>query len=292
MKIAFVGLGNMGLPMACNLVKAGHTVLGSDLNQDALGAFKSEGGTPVTELSALENADVYITMLQTGEQVSRVLEGESGLFSLANQGALFIDCSSIDVQTSKAVQDKAKNLGFLSVDAPVSGGVPGATAATLTIMVGGSDESFASAKSILDCMGKNVVHAGSNGCGQAAKICNNMILGISMTAVSEAFVLGEKLGLKPDVLFAISSQSSGQCWSMTSYCPVPNLVDNAPSNNDYKPGFAAPMMLKDLRLSQKAAADVEASTPLGEHATKLYEDFIERGGQDLDFSAIIKMFEE
>lgn len=290
MHIAFIGLGNMGFPMACNLLDAGYTVTGFDLNQQALKSFKAKGGQVANSLAALDNADAYITMLQTPQQVEQVYSGNDGLFHIAPKGALFIDCSSIDVKTTQRLFDTANDKGFERIDAPVSGGVPGATNKTLTIMVGATDNGFQQAKSILDALGKNIIHAGKAGCGQAAKICNNMILGISMAAISEAFELGEKLGLKKETLFDISSKSSGQCWSMTSYCPVPGLVENVPSNNDYQPGFTAAMMLKDLNLSQQAAHDTQALTPLGQKACELYQQFVDDGCSQLDFSAIIKLF--
>lgn len=292
MNIVFIGLGNMGFPMACNLLSAGFHVTGLDLNSDALSAFREKGGHSASSIDALDNADVYITMLQTPEQVKKVYCDSNGLLNHASKGALLIDCSSIDVKTTKELFELSVSKGFERIDAPVSGGVPGATNKTLTIMVGGTPPSFTKAQPILEAMGKNIIHAGDAGCGQAAKICNNMILGISMAAISEAFELGEKLGLKKETLFDISSKSSGQCWSMTSYCPVPGLVDNVPSNNNYQPGFSAAMMLKDLTLSQQAAKDSKALTPLGKKAQELYEAFVEQGSKDLDFSAIITMFGE
>ena len=290
MNIAFIGLGNMGFPMACNLLTSGYRVTGFDLNEQALDAFRAKGGRTVNNLASLDNADVYITMLQTPAQVRQVYCGEEGLFSRALKGALFIDCSSIDVKTTKELFELSHEQSFERIDAPVSGGVPGAVNKTLTIMVGGTDTAFKRALPILETMGKNIIHACKPGCGQAAKICNNMILGISMAAISEAFELGEKLGLKKETLFDISSKSSGQCWSMTSYCPVPGLVANVPSNNDYQPGFSSAMMLKDLNLSQEAAKDTQAFTPLGEKAYELYQQFVEQGGDSLDFSAIITLY--
>ncbi len=289
MNIAFIGLGHMGLPMANNLVKAGFTVLGFDLNPHALEAFTKAGGQSVTELKQLTSADVFITMLQTGEQVQSVYQT---LFELVSGRSLFIDCSSIDVETSKSLQQEANTLNHHTVDAPVSGGVSGAENGTLTIMVGGSARAFNMAKPILEKMGKNIIHAGETGCGQAAKICNNMILGISMAAISEAFVLGEKLGLKKETLYEISSKSSGQCWSMTSYCPVPNILENVPSNHHYEPGFTTEMMIKDLNLSQKAAKNVGATTPLGKQTLSLYQDYTNSGGALKDFSGIITIYEQ
>jgi 3-hydroxyisobutyrate dehydrogenase len=291
-KIAFIGLGHMGLPMACNLVKAGFDVTGFDLNPASTTAFEKAGGSIAPTLSALKSNEVFITMLQRGEQVKTVCLGDEGLFHLAAKGSLFIDSSSIDVETAKTIHKKAAALGLLSLDAPVSGGVMGAENATLTFMVGGTNESFDKASPIIEKMAKKIVHAGDAGTGQAAKICNNMMLAISMVAVSEGFNLAKKLGLKQEKLFEISSSSSAQCWSMTSYCPVPGVIETAPSSHDYKPGFTTNMMLKDLRLSQDAASTSKTPTPLGAHTTALYEQLAEQGSGELDFSAIINMIEK
>lgn len=290
--IGFVGLGHMGNPIVKNLLKAGHAVKVYDITPEAIDALVSEGATGANSLADLaKNSEVIFTMLQTGEQVSSVCLSDDGLFANASANTLFIDSSSIDVVTSRKLHQAAQEAGFVMVDAPVSGGVAGAEAAALTIMVGGEDNAFSAAQPILDILAKKVVHAGPAGNGQVAKICNNMILGISMIAVSEAFTLGEQLGLEPKKLFDISSNASGQCWSMTSYSPVPGLVDNVPSNNDYQPGFTAQMMLKDLRLSQDAAASAKTKTPLGAEATALYEKFVASGHDQLDFSGIIKMLQ-
>src|ERR1700690_812125 len=253
-RIGFIGLGNMGLPMAQNLLKAGHQVEGVDVNPAAIEKLKAAGGAGVeTAKTAAARADVVITMLPAGQQVREVYLGSSGIVENANAGTLLIDCSTIDVETARAVAGAAEQKGLLMLDAPVSGGVGGATAASLTFMVGGSAQAFTRALSILEKMGKTIVHAGTAGNGQAAKICNNMILGISMVAVCEGFQLAQKLGLDTQKLFDISSKSSGQCWAMPNYCPAPGPVPAAPSNRDYQPGFTADMMLKDLKLAQQAA---------------------------------------
>jgi 3-hydroxyisobutyrate dehydrogenase len=289
-RIAFIGLGNMGLPMAQNLIKAGHQVEGVDVNPAALDKLKAAGGTTVeTAKIAGARADVVITMLPAGKQVRDVYLGPNGIIENANAGTLLIDCSTIDVETARAVAKAAEEKGLLMIDAPVSGGVTGAAAGTLTFMCGGSAQAFTRAQSILEKMGKTIVHAGGPGTGQAAKICNNMILGISMIAVSEAFVLAEKLGLDHQKLFDISSKSSGQCWAMTSYCPVPGLVPTSPANRDYQPGFTAAMMLKDLQLAQNAAKAAGAKTELGADAAKLYSRYAESGEAGRDFSGIIRM---
>ena len=289
-RIAFIGLGNMGLPMAQNLIKAGHQVEGVDVNPAALDKLKAAGGTSVeTAKTAGARADVVITMLPAGKQVRDVYLGPNGIIENANAGTLLIDCSTIDVETARAVGKAAEEKGLLMIDAPVSGGVTGAAAGTLTFMCGGSTQAFIRAQSILEKMGKTIVHAGGSGTGQAAKICNNMILGISMIAVSEAFVLAEKLGLDHQKLFDISSKSSGQCWAMTSYCPVPGLVPASPANRDYQPGFTAAMMLKDLQLAQDAAKAAGAKTELGAGAAKLYSRYAESGEAGRDFSGIIRM---
>src|SRR5450759_4108719 len=252
-RIAFIGLGNRGLPMSQNLIKAGHQVEGVDVNPASVEKLKAAGGVSVeTAKIAAARGDVVITMLPSGKEVREVYFGTAGIIANANPGTLLIDCSTIDVETTRAVATAAEQKGLLMLDAPVSGGVGGATAATLTFMVGGSEQAFTRAQSILEKMGKTIVHAGGAGNGQAAKICNNMILGVSMIAVSEAFVLAEKLGLDHQKLFDISSKSSGQCWSMTTYCPVPGPVPTSPANRDYQAGFTAAMMLKDLKLSQEA----------------------------------------
>jgi 3-hydroxyisobutyrate dehydrogenase len=283
-KIAVVGLGNMGLPMASNLLKAGHDVVGFDVSQVAREAASAANITPAESLAhATEGADAIITMLPNGKLV---LECWQTLLAHATAGVLFIDSSTIDVADARAAHTAAAHAGMASVDAPVSGGTGGATAGTLTFMVGGAAEAFARAQPILVAMGRKIVHCGDAGAGQAAKICNNMILGISMIAVSEAFVLGEKLGLTHQALFDVASTASGQCWALTTNCPVPGPVPASPANRGYTPGFATALMLKDLKLSQDCAAKFGADTAMGRLATQLYEAFAETGGAQ-DFSAII-----
>ncbi|MDR3501912.1 MAG: 3-hydroxyisobutyrate dehydrogenase [Legionella sp.] len=289
-KIGFVGLGHMGLPMAMNLVKAGHQVTGYDLQQSALQSFAANGGLIAKDTADVaREQEIVITMLQTGQQVLQVCDGTEGLFSTIPGGALFIDCSTIDVNSSREVHQRAKVKQLQVVDAPVSGGTAGASAGTLTFMVGGENEAFQIAQPILAAMGQKIIHTGVAGSGQAAKICNNMILGISMIAISEAFVLAEQLNLSPQKLFEVVNNASGQCWAMTKYAPVAGILENVPANNDYKPGFAAAMMLKDLLLSQDCAHAVDTNTPLAEKATALYQQFIDQGRGDTDFSAIIKL---
>jgi 3-hydroxyisobutyrate dehydrogenase len=289
-RIGFVGLGHMGLPMAINLIKAGHVVTGFDLQKEAIQNFLAAKGKEAQQLQdAAKDQDVIITMLQTGQQVSQVCLSEPGLFAHAKPLSLYIDCSSIDVPTSREIHAKATHKQILAVDAPVSGGVAGATAAMLTFMVGGLREAFDRATPVLEVMGQKIIHTGPAGSGQAAKICNNMILGISMIAISEAFVLAEHLGLSPEKLFEVVTNSSGQCWAMSKYAPVPNVLPHAPASNNYQPGFTATMMLKDLKLSQASAANVGLETPLGAKATSVYQQFNEAGLGHLDFSAIIKV---
>ncbi len=291
--IAFVGLGNMGGPMALNLVKHGHQVVGFDLSTDACARLVTGGGKTAGSIAdALEAAEIVITMLPAGNQVEEVYSGPGGVFTHMPAGALLIDCSTIDVATARSVAATASEKGFSMLDAPVSGGVSGAQAASLTFMVGGTVEAFSKAEPVLQNMGKTVVHAGDAGNGQAAKICNNMILGVSMIAVSEAFALADRLGLERQKLIDISSQSSGQCWSMTSYCPVPGPVRASPANRDYQPGFTAAMMLKDLRLSQEAAKVSGSYTPLGAHAMDLYRLFCDDGNTGIDFSGIFRLIRE
>jgi 3-hydroxyisobutyrate dehydrogenase len=288
-RIGFIGLGNMGLPMAQNLIKAGHEVEGVDLNPASIEKLKASGGVAVeTPKIAAARCDVVVTMLPAGKHVREVYLGAGGIVENANPGTLLIDCSTIDVATSREVAAAAEARGLLMIDAPVSGGVGGAAAGTLTFMVGGSVQAFTRAQTILDKMGKTVVHAGGAGNGQAAKICNNMILGVSMIAVSEAFVLAEKLGLDHQKLFDISSKSSGQCWSMTTYCPVPGPVPTSPANRDYQPGFTAAMMLKDLRLARDAAKAAGAKAELGADAERIYSAYAGSGEAERDFSGIIR----
>ena len=283
--IAFVGLGNMGNPMAANLVKVGHAVTGFDLVAANLDVARGNGLTIAKDAAeAVSDADVVITMLPAGKHVLSVYADIAGK---AKKGALFIDSSTIDVESARRAHAIAGEHGLLSVDAPVSGGTGGATAGTLTFMAGGAAEAFARAEPVLKPMAGRIVHCGEAGAGQAAKICNNMILGISMIGVGEAFVLAEKLGLSHQALFDVASTSSGQCWSINTYCPVPGPVPTSPANRDYKPGFAAALMLKDLKLSQEAAQATGAVTPLGAEATQLYALFNAMGNADVDFSGII-----
>lgn len=283
--IAFIGLGNMGNPMAKNLVNAGHEVRGFDLVEANLATAKSNGVSAASSAEdAVNGADVVITMLPAGQHVVSVYES---IVTIATAGTLFIDSSTVDVDSARKAHELAANNGMLSIDAPVSGGVGGADAGTLTFMAGGSKEAFDKAGPILEPMAGRVVHCGEAGAGQAAKICNNMILGISMIGVGEAFALGEKLGLSPQALFDVASTSSGQCWSITTYCPVPGPVPTSPANNGYKPGFAAALMLKDLNLAQQAAQSVGAATPLGAEAAQLYRMFDSAGNGGVDFSGII-----
>lgn len=292
LKIGFIGLGHMGSPMVRNLLKANFTVKVFDVLTTAIDALVAAGAVPATSIAdAVQDADVIITMLQTGQQVKNVCLSAEGIFAHVKPQVLYIDCSSIEITISRALHQLAEQQKIAMLDAPVSGGVAGAEAGTLTFMVGGHEENFLRGKNIFEKLGKKIVHAGAAGNGQAAKTCNNLILGISMIAVSEAFTLGEKLGLEPKKFFEISSNASGQCWSMTNYCPVAGLVEKAPSNNEFKPGFTAKMMLKDLRLSQHAAESVSAVLPLGATAAELYNLFIKQGHAELDFSAIINLLD-
>ena len=285
--IGFVGLGHMGLPMAINLVRAGHIVTGFDQQPQAIAALVAAGGVgAATLLDAGRGQAVVITMLQTGQQVHAVCLGEAGLFSVMEKNTLFMDCSTIGVDAIREIHKQAAALSLQCLDAPVSGGVAGAVGASLTMMVGGSLEVFEQAKTWLSCMGTTLIYTGEAGTGQAAKLCNNMILGISMIAVSEAFLLGERLGLSPQKLHEVVSQSSGQCWSMSRHVPLPNILPHTPANYGYQPGFSTTMMLKDLMLSQAAAASVGLTTTLGATATGLYQNVKDSIGP-LDFSAII-----
>src|SRR3954451_9621186 len=283
--IAFIGLGNMGGPMAANLVKAGHAVLGFDLVPPSREAAAADGVRIAgSGADAVREAEIVVTMLPAGKDVLSVWED---ILPAARPGMLVIDSSTIDVESARKAHGMAAERGCLALDAPVSGGVGGAKGATLTFMCGGAAEAFARAEPILSRMGKRVVHCGEAGAGQAAKICNNMILGVSMIGVCEAFVLAERLGLSAQALFDVASTSSGQCWSLTSYCPVPGPIPASPANNGYKPGFAAALMLKDLRLAQEAALATGAVTPLGAEAAQLYGLFNGSGRADDDFSGII-----
>jgi 3-hydroxyisobutyrate dehydrogenase len=284
-KIGFIGLGHMGQPMVENLLQQNFSVMVYDLNADAVAHCVKLGAIAAEKINDIaQHANIIFTMLQNGQQVFEVL---IDLFNTAKPGTLFIDCSSIDVDTTRQLHQIADEKKFALLDAPVSGGVTGAKAASLTFMVGGKIENFSRAENILKFLGKKIIHAGAAGNGQVAKICNNMILGISMIAVSEAFVLAEKLGLSAEKLFEISSNSSGQCWAMTSYCPAPGLVATAPSNNHYQAGFTAAMMLKDLKLSQSAATSIDAKTKLGSLATETYQQYVDEGFSQIDFSGII-----
>lgn len=289
--IAFIGLGHMGNPMVKNLIKNNYTVKVFDLSKQAIESLSQEGAIAATSIiDVTKEADVVITMLQTGEQVKKVCL-TNGIFTHLKKDALYMDCSSIDVASSKDLHAAAKKQNIAMVDAPVSGGVLAAQKATLTFMVGGEESAFAKAKTILSAMGKKIIHAGQGGSGAAAKICNNMLLGISMIGVCESFVLANKLGLAPEKLFEIASNASGQCWSLTNYCPWPNILPDVPSSHDYQPGFAAKMMLKDLNLSQEAADMVDLTTPLGKLATTLYQRFVDTGHAEEDFSSIIHLIE-
>ena len=286
--IGFIGLGNMGLPMALNLLKAGYAVQGFDLVADAVAKLVEAGGVDAgSAAGAVDGAEVVVSMLPAGEHVRRVYD--ESVIGRAGKGVLLIDSSTIDVDTARAVAAAAAAAGLEMLGAPVSGGTAGAAAGTLTFMVGGSAAAFERAQPVLQAMGKTLVHAGPSGSGQAAKVCNNMMLAISMIGVSEAFVMAEKLGLDTKKLFDISSTATGQSWAMTSYCPVPGLVEAAPSNRGFQPGFTAAMMMKDLNLAQDAAESSNASTPLGAHAAQLFRDYVESGNGDFDFSGIINM---
>jgi len=287
--IAFIGVGNMGGPMARNLLKAGHALTAFDLSRAALEPVTAAGAAEaVSANEAAAKADVVITMLPAGQHV-RAVYLDSGILGAAKKDALLIDSSTIDVDSARAVHAAAERAGFDFLDAPVSGGTGGAEAATLAFMCGGSDKAFARAEPVLEKMGKRIVHAGGPGAGQAAKICNNMLLAISMIGTCEAFVLGEKLGLDPQKLFDIMSAASGQCWSLTTYCPVPGPVPTSPANRAYAGGFATALMLKDLKLSQSAAQSAGAATPLGAEAAQLYSLFANQGHANMDFSGIIEM---
>jgi 3-hydroxyisobutyrate dehydrogenase len=286
MKIAFIGLGNMGAPMAANLARAGHDVRGFDLT-----APMPAGVTGTTSAAdAARGAEVVITMLPNGA-ILRSVAAE--VIPAMTSGAVFCDCSTVDVDSARAVAAQARAAGLGALDAPVSGGTGGAQAGTLTFMVGGSDAAFATVKPLFEVMGRKVVHCGTSGAGQAAKICNNMILGVTMIATCEAFVLADKLGLDRQKMFDVVSTSSGSSWSMTAYCPAPGVGPTSPADNGYRPGFAAELMLKDLTLSQQAAAGADADTPMGALATALYRRFVEEeGGRGMDFSAMLPRFEK
>ena len=289
-RIGFIGLGNMGAPMARNLLRAGHVLRVFDVFPDRIGRLVAEGAEAAdSPAQTVAEAEFAITMLPSGREVRAVYAGPGGLIETAAPGTLLIDCSTIDVATAREIAQLADLAGLGMIDAPVSGGVGGAEAGTLTFMAGGAEELVDRARPILSAMGKAVVRAGQSGAGQAAKICNNMILGISMIAVCEAFVLAERLGLDHQALFDIASQSSGQCWSLTSYCPVPGPVPSSPANRDYAPGFTAQMMLKDLDLAAAAAEATGARTELGAHAADLYRRFVASGGGSTDFSGVMRL---
>jgi 3-hydroxyisobutyrate dehydrogenase len=291
-EITFIGLGNMGLPMAMNLLKNGHSVTGFDLAEDQVKILTNAGGKSTSDINkTIQTSDAVITMLPSGKIVKSIYLGDNGIINNAPKNLLLIDSSTIDVETAREVSKEAISKNLRIVDAPVSGGVGGAQAGTLTFMVGGEKESFDSAKEFLDIMGGNIIYAGLSGNGQAAKICNNMLLGISMIGTAEAFNLAENLGLDAQTFFDISSTASGQCWSMTSYCPVPGPVPSSPANNDYKPGFSSALMLKDLRLSQEAASMTTSATPLGANATSIYEEIENLGQANIDFSGVIKLLQ-
>ena len=291
-RIAFIGLGNMGGGMAANLVKAGHDVAAFDLSEDALLRAEAHGaGRAASAQEAVRDEEAVITMLPAGKHVREVFEGS--VIGTAPKSAILIDCSTIDVATAREEIGKAEAAGYEMVDAPVSGGIAAADAGTLTFMVGGTDAAFERARPYLEIMGKAVIHAGAAGAGQAAKICNNMLLGASMAATCETFVMARKLGLDLQTFFDISSKASGQCWSMTSYCPVPGVGPVTPADRDYEGGFAAALMLKDLRLAVEAAQGADSYTPMGAAAEELYTRFAEGlGGGGKDFSAIIKMIDD
>lgn len=291
-RIAFIGLGNMGGGMAANLAKAGHDVVAFDLSEEALARAEGRGcRRAASAADAVADAEAVITMLPAGKHVRTVYEAE--VIGSAPTSAVLIDCSTIDVATAREENEKARAAGYLMVDAPVSGGIAAAEGGTLTFMVGGTDEAFKRAQPLLEKMGKAVIHAGGPGAGQAAKICNNMLLGASMVATCETFAMAQKLGLDLQTFFDISSKASGQCWSMTSYCPVPGVGPETPADRDYDGGFAAALMLKDLRLAMEAAQSVDAYTPMGAEAEELYARFAEAlGGGGKDFSAIIRMIDD
>ena len=289
-RIAFIGLGHMGGGMAPNLVKAGHEVRAFDLSEEALAKAKEQGCARAgSAAEACKDVDAVVTMLPAAKHVLGVYRDQ--VFGNAPESALLIDCSTIDVGSAREIEEEAKTKGYEMVDAPVSGGIAAAAGGTLAFMVGGSDEAFERAQPILEPMAKAVIHAGDAGAGQAAKICNNMILGATMAVTCEAFVLAQKLGLDPQTFFDISSQASGQSWSMTSYCPVPGVGPKTPADNDYDGGFAAALMLKDLKLAMEAAEQVGLELEMGEEAEEEYAKFVEQGGGSKDFSGIIRMID-
>jgi 3-hydroxyisobutyrate dehydrogenase len=283
--IGFIDLGNMGMPMAINLFKAGHQIKAFD-TADAIRKTAADEGMEVVKhaADAAKSVEFIITMLPSGPILLSVLEE---IIPVTNKGTVLIDCSTVDVSSALKAHQIANDNGLLSLDSPVSGGITGAQAGTLTLMIGGETNTFNKAKDVLDVFAGKLVHCGKGGAGQSAKICNNMLLGITMIGLSEAFVLGEKLGLEPQALFDAMSTSSGSCWSLLNYCPVAGIGTLSPADNDFKPGFTAELMLKDLRLSQQAAEDMASATPMGKHATEFYKQFVKEGLGEKDFSAVI-----
>ncbi len=292
-KIGFIGVGHMGGPMAANLLKAGHQLIVYDISPTHTDPLKAQGAEVAQSLSeVLQDVDTVISMLPQGQQVREVYLGEQGILARAEKPLFYLECSTIDVETAQAVHAAVAAKGGLCVDAPVSGGTASAAAATLTFMVGGSQQAFLKAQPILNQMGKKIFHAGAAGCGQMAKICNNMLLGISMIGVCEAFNLAKGLGLEAKAFFEIGKEASGQCWSLTQYCPVPEILPHTPANRNYEPGFMAQMMLKDLNLAVQAAGEADVAVPMGEQAKALYQAFCESGGREKDFSGIIEWLRE
>jgi len=289
MNIGFIGLGNMGAPMASNLLAAGHQVTGFDIAAELPQGIAAASSS----IAAAANQDVVITMLPNGEILRAVADEIIPAMNNSNDGAVFIDCSTVDVESARSVATQANEHGIRAVDAPVSGGVMGAVNGTLTFMVGGEDSAFNTVRELFEVMGQKAVHCGPSGNGQSAKICNNMIMAATMITTCEAFVLADKLGLPRENMFDVVSTSSGSSWSMLQYCPAPGVGPTSPSDNDFKPGFSADLMLKDLRLSQQAAEQVDADTPMGKHATELYERFVEKeDGAGMDCSAMLLRFEK
>ncbi len=289
-KIAFIGLGHMGLPMATNLLKAGYEVIGFDIMPQSLEAFDGAKGQDIP--TTVHEADVVITMLPEGNHVRSAYEGPKGIFSHIKPGALVAECSTIDIETSRHIHKEAETLNIRLIDAPVSGGVSGAVAGTITFMVGGNKEDFEALRHFLEEMGKTIIYCGEAGLGQAAKICNNLILGITMIGVSEAFNLAEQLGLDQQTFFDVTSQSSAQCWSISKYCPAPGPVPTSPANRAYAAGFTAAMMMKDLKLANQAGQLTTTSMPMGAEALALYTLFCNNGNQMIDFSGIIQFLKE
>lgn len=288
-QIAFIGLGHMGYPMANNLLKAGYPVTGYDIVPATLEAFVKEGGIAGKDMaSTVQNADIVITMLPEGKHVKSAYEGPQGILRHARPNTLIAECSTIDIETSRLIHGEAEKKGIRLIDAPVSGGVAAAKGGTISFMIGGQKEDLESLRPYLETMGKTIIYCGAAGLGQAAKICNNLVLGISMIGVCEAFNLAEKLGLDARAFYDVASQSSAQCWSITQYCPVPGPVPSSPANRKFEAGFTAAMMLKDLKLATHAAQETSAPLPLGAEAMAIYTLFCGNGGQSTDFSGIIE----